>query len=76
MQIEEHIGCSARLRNPFIKVVDLMLLGAVLYHAAYGVVSIAQDYLRSAHWQRAWMTITIAVTLWFGWIGVGLVVSL
>jgi succinate dehydrogenase / fumarate reductase membrane anchor subunit len=66
----------ARMRNPLMKLVDLILVGAVLYHAAYGLVSIGQDYLRSKSCQRAWMTITIAVALLFGWIGVGLVVSL
>lgn len=38
----------ARMQNGFIKVVDSLILLAVAYHAAYGLVSLARDYLSNA----------------------------
>lgn len=35
----------ARMQHLFIKLVDLALLGAVLYHGGYGLLSIIKDYL-------------------------------
>ena len=35
----------ARIQNPFIKIVDILLAVAVLYHGAYGLISIAGDYI-------------------------------
>ena len=37
----------ARMDNIFIKLVDLMLVFSVLYHGAYGLFGIFQDYLPS-----------------------------
>ena len=34
-----------RLQNPFIKIVNIALAAAVLYHGAYGLISIINDYV-------------------------------
>lgn len=49
----------ARIQNPFIKLVDIALSAAVLYHGAYGLVAIASDYIGS-RFLRQTVTVLIA----------------
>lgn len=51
----------ARMQHFFIKLVDLALLGTVLYHGGYGLLSIIKDYLpaRFLHYCGAMLIIII-----------------
>ena len=64
----------ARLGNPFIKLVDLSLMAGVLYHGAYGLYAIGQDYIVSAKSKTAGTVLLAGATLVFAWIGIKLIV--
>ncbi|RJR53225.1 MAG: hypothetical protein C4576_01900 [Desulfobacteraceae bacterium] len=66
----------ARMGNPFIKLVDVALLAAVLYHGAYGLYSIARDYLSSAKVMTAAAALLFGVNLIFAWVGLKLLLSI
>ena len=42
---KEAMVVTARLQGLFIKLVDALLVAAAFYHAAYGLMSVARDYL-------------------------------
>jgi len=54
----------ARMQPVFIKIVDLALLGAGLYHGGYGLLSIFKDYL-AARWLHYSGTLLIIVIMGF-----------
>ncbi len=60
----------ARMQNMFIKLVDITLVIAVLYHAGYGLISISKDYIKSGILQRSLSFLIIFIMAVFGWIGV------
>ena len=66
----------ARMQSSFIKVVDVTLVLAVLFHGGYGLLSITKDYLNSRLLQRICAVVICGVLAVLGWIGVRLVVVL
>ena len=66
----------ARMQNMFIKLVDITLVIAVLYHAGYGLISISKDYIESRILQRSLSFLIILMMAVFGWIGVKLTIIL
>ena len=64
----------ARLQNFFIKLVDIILVIAVLFHAGYGLISICKDYITSRILTKFITFFIIFVMAVFGWIGVKLVI--
>lgn len=58
-----------RLQSYFIKGVDLLLLGTVLFHGGYGVFSVFGDYLGSRAVRGAVGVLVAALILFFGWVG-------
>lgn len=79
MHLDPAIGRDAqviveRMNHGVIRLVDLMLVTSLLYHAAYGVLGICRDYVTSPGIQRACtITITLAALL-LGWIGLKLII--
>lgn len=63
----------ARMQNPFIKLVDVALTLAILYHAGYGLVSIAKDYLGSMLFRNLCAILVAAVMVVFAWMGIRLI---
>ena len=63
----------ARMQSIFIKIVDLTLAVAVLYHAGYGLNSISKDYITSWVLQNCLTFLIISVMAVFGWIGVKII---
>lgn len=59
-----------RMRNFFIKVVDLLLLLGVLYHGGYGLVSVVSDYLASRGLRAAWTALVVVGMVWLAWVGI------
>lgn len=65
----------ARLGNPFIKFIDMLLVTAVLYHGSYGLFSIGQDYIRSAGARTGLLVGVTVAALGFAWTGLKLIVQ-
>ena len=63
----------ARMQHIFIKLVDITLVVAVLFHAGYGLVSIGKDYITSRILQKFLTFLVILVISVFGWIGVKII---
>jgi succinate dehydrogenase hydrophobic membrane anchor protein len=64
----------ARMQHMFIKLVDITLVTAVLYHAGYGLISISKDYIKSGILQKGLSLLIIFIMAIFGWIGVKLTI--
>ena len=63
----------ARMQIVFIKVVDLLLVVGVLFHAGYGLISIGRDYIKSKFIQNGLSFLIILLLTIFGWIGIRLI---
>jgi succinate dehydrogenase / fumarate reductase, cytochrome b subunit len=64
----------ARMGNFFIKLIDFALLSGVLYHGAYGLYAMGQDYLISTKAKTSLVVFLGGATLVFAWIGLKLIV--
>jgi succinate dehydrogenase hydrophobic anchor subunit len=64
----------ARMQNLLIRVVDITLIIAVLFHAGYGLISISKDYVTSRILQKVLTFIILFVMAVFGWIGIKLII--
>lgn len=65
----------ARMGNLFIKIIDILLVTAVLYHGSYGLYSIGQDYLKSAKVRNGLLVMVTVTALGFAWAGLKLIVQ-
>lgn len=63
----------ARMQNILIKLVDITLVMAILFHAGYGLISIGKDYVTSRILQKLITFFIIFLMALFGWIGVKLI---
>nr|HID58002.1 hypothetical protein [Desulfobacterales bacterium] len=61
-----------RIQHFFIKVTDLALVIAILYHGGYGLLSIAKDYLQSKVLKSSCAMLIIVIMVIFAWIGLRL----
>ena len=59
-----------------IKIADIAMLVAALYHGGYGLVSIAKDYLMSEKRIRYAICLIGIGSLFFGWLGIKTIVLL
>ncbi len=57
-----------------IKVADITMVLAALYHGAYGLVSIAKDYLKSRKLIHSVLVLIGIVSVLFGWLGIKTIV--
>jgi len=64
----------ARIQNPFIKLMDLGMLTAMLYHAGYGLISIIKDYIESNVLQNGLAAFIFMTMAAFAWIGIRLTI--
>jgi len=65
----------ARMQNFFVKIVDLAVVLAVVYHGGYGLFSVGKDYIVSRRLQIL-MTVLVAVVMgFFAWIGLKLIIT-
>ncbi len=53
-----------------IKIADVIMVVSALYHGAYGLVSIAKDYLKSIKLIHSLVVLIGMVSLLFGWLGI------
>lgn len=80
MHLQPAVGHDAgqiirRIQHVFIKLVNIAILVAVLYHGSYGLFSIAKDYISSKALQFLLAIPLLIITIWFAWIGIRLMVS-
>ena len=66
----------ARMQNIFVKLVDITLAIAVLFHAGYGLISISKDYITSRILQKFVSFFIVFLMAVFGWVGVKLIIIL
>lgn len=66
----------ARIQNFFIKIVDLAMVLAVVYHGGYGLFSVGKDYIVSQRLQIL-MTVLLAVVMVLSaWIGLKVIITI
>jgi len=66
----------ARTQNFFIKIVDLAMVLAVVYHGGYGLFSVGKDYIVSRRLQIL-MTVLVAVVMVLSaWIGLKIIITI
>jgi succinate dehydrogenase / fumarate reductase membrane anchor subunit len=65
-----------RMQNPWLKLVDAVLVACALYHGGYGLKSILSDYVASKKLQAAGAAAILAAMMIAGWVGLRLIVSI
>jgi len=65
----------ARMQNGFVKAVDVLILLCVMYHAAYGLISIAGDYLASRVARAGALVLIILIGLSAAYFGLRLTLA-
>jgi succinate dehydrogenase / fumarate reductase cytochrome b subunit len=66
----------ARIQNAFIKIVDLALVLAVVYHGGYGLFSVGKDYLVSRRLQVLMTALIVVVMVLSAWIGLKIIIKI
>jgi len=64
----------ARIQNVFIKIVDLALVLAVVYHGGYGLFSVGKDYLVSRRLQVLMTALIVVVMVLSAWVGLKIII--
>ena len=64
----------ARMQNVFVKIVDLAMVLAVVYHGGYGLFSVGRDYIVSRRLQILMTALVAVVMLWSAWIGLKIII--
>jgi succinate dehydrogenase hydrophobic anchor subunit len=62
--------------NVLIKAADIIMVIAAIYHGAYGLVSIAKDYLKPRPLIQSVLVLIGIVSVLFGWLGIKTIVLL
>jgi succinate dehydrogenase cytochrome b556 subunit len=66
----------ARLQNFFVKIVDVAMVLAVVYHGGYGLFSVGKDYIVSRPLQILMTVLVAAVVVWSAWIGLKVIITI
>jgi len=65
----------ARLQNYFIKIVDVAVVLAVVYHAGYGLFSVGRDYIVSRRLLLLVAALVAVVMVWSLWAGLKIIIT-
>lgn len=65
----------ARMQNFFVKIIDLTMVLAAVYHGGYGLFSVGKDYIASRPLQILMAALVAAAMVLFAWIGVKIIVA-
>jgi succinate dehydrogenase/fumarate reductase cytochrome b subunit len=71
----EAAAIIARMQSFYIKLVDLTLVLGVLYHAGYGVVAMAKDYIDRRAAINAVTILVAGLMVFFAWVGISLIAA-
>jgi succinate dehydrogenase cytochrome b556 subunit/succinate dehydrogenase hydrophobic membrane anchor protein len=63
-----------RMQNFFVKIVDLAMVLAVVYHAGYGLFSVGKDYIVSRRLQILMTVLVASVVVSSAWIGLKIII--
>jgi succinate dehydrogenase hydrophobic anchor subunit len=66
----------ARLQNFFVKIVDVAMVLAVVYHGGYGLFSVGKDYIVSRPLQILMTVLVAAVMVLSAWIGLKIIITI
>lgn len=66
----------ARLQNFFVKIVDIAMVLAVVYHGGYGLFSVGKDYIVSRRLQILMTVLVAAVMVLSAWIGLKIIITI
>ncbi len=66
----------ARMQNLFVKIVDIAMLLAVVYHGGYGLFSVGKDYIASRRLQILMTGLVGIVIILSAWIGLKLIITI
>jgi succinate dehydrogenase / fumarate reductase cytochrome b subunit len=66
----------ARMQSAFIKIVDLAMVLAVVYHGGYGLFSVGKDYIASRPLQILMTVLVAVVMIWSAWIGLKIIMTI
>jgi len=64
----------ARMQSFFIKIVDLAMVLAVVYHGGYGLFSVVKDYIASRRLQILMTVLAVVVMVLSAWIGLKIII--
>jgi len=81
MHLNPSVGMEAgvvikRMQSWFIKVVDLALIVAALYHGGYGLYSVFSEHLSSRILRVALVCVITVIVLIFAWVGIRLTITI
>ena len=66
----------ARLQNFFVKIVDIAMVLAVVYHGGYGLFSVGKDYIVSQRLQILMIVLVAVVMVLSAWIGLKIIITI
>jgi succinate dehydrogenase hydrophobic anchor subunit len=66
----------ARTQNIFVKIVDIAMVLAVVYHGGYGLYSVGKDYIVSRRLQILMTVLVAVVTVLSAWIGLKVIITI
>ena len=66
----------ARMQNYFVKIVDIVMVLAVVYHAGYGLFSVGRDYIVSRRLQILMTALVVVVMVLSAWIGLKVIITI
>ncbi len=66
----------ARMQSAFIKIVDLAMVLAVVYHGGYGLFSVGKDYIASRPLQILMTVLVAVVMVLFAWMGLEIILTI
>ena len=66
----------ARIQNFFVKIVDVTMVLAVLYHGGYGLFSVGKDYIVSRPLQILMTALVAVVMVLSAWIGLKVIIAI
>jgi len=66
----------ARIQNFFVKIVDVAMVLAVIYHGGYGLFSVGKDYIVSRRLQILMTVLVAAVMVLSAWIGLKIIITI
>jgi succinate dehydrogenase hydrophobic anchor subunit len=66
----------ARMQNVFVKIVDVTVVLAVLYHGGYGLFSVGKDYIGSRPLQILMTVLVAAVMVLSAWVGLKIIITI
>ena len=66
----------ARMQSVFIKIIDIAMVLAAVYHGGYGLFSVGKDYIVSRPLQILMTVLVAVVMVWSAWMGLKIIINI